>query len=401
MKKLMLLLLQGLLLSACGSSPPVIISPSVVDPTYGFTEENPIMVGGGPDFGPLREQWYLNRLVGPEGEKVRYERTGSCCSFDPDSQHQTGGALDIYEVSYRGLDKPVLLYVDMYQCEAPQAPKGFGLVEDHGAFKGTIYFAAMSAMFSGDYGLNIYALDGETQCLNPLPMPAPAFYPFSVSPDGARFAYTISDETTSRIIIFDLETGNALQISPDNTWDEMPTWSPDGSRIAFARYNESDVDIYQYDLEDEGTSALLNTPDIDMEPAWSPDGEWIAFTSIRGGDADVFVADVDGSNIRQLKNNPSFETSPAWSQDGKHIAFVSDRSGSFDLYTMDREGGNVSEVSTPNGDVYYPDWSPNGNSIAFCLDDGSTVQIYKVNVDGSGLEQLTSSSSASCFPVWR
>jgi TolB protein len=401
MKKQMLLLLLGLLLAACGSSPPEIISPLVADPTYGFTEENPIMVGGGPDFGPLREQWYFNRLVGPEGEKVRYERTGSCCSFDPDSQHQTGGSLDMYEVSYRGLDKPVLLYVDMYQCEAPQAPKGFGLVEDPVAFKGTIYFAAMSAIFSGDYGLNIYALHGETQCLNPLPMPAPAFYPFSVSPDGARFAYTISDETTSRIMIFDLETRDALQVSPEDTWDEMPTWSPDGSRIAFARYTESDVDIYQYDLEDGGTSALLSTPDIDMEPVWSPDGEWIAFTSSRGGDADIFVADVDGSNIRQLTNNPSFETSPAWSQDGQHIAFVSDSNGSFDLYTMDLENEDVTRVRTPRGDVFYPNWSPNGNSIAFCLDDGTNVQIYKVNLDGSELEQLTSSTSASCFPVWR
>jgi hypothetical protein len=416
MKKQMLLLLLGMLLAACGSSHPEptsydnvgsgeavteIISPLVTDPTYGFTEENPIMVGGGLDFGPLREEWFFDHLVGPDGQPVIYERTGSCCSFESEAWPEMGGALDMFEVSYQGIDTPVLVYVNMYQCENPQAPQGFGLLEDSRVFEGTIYFATMSAMFVEEFGLNIYALDGETHCLDPVRMETPDFYPFNLSPNGTRLAYSVSDEITSRIMIFDLEAGTSLQISPDNTWDEMPTWSPDGRYIAFARYNESNVDLYQYDLENGVTSALLSAPHIDAEPAWSPDGEWIAFTSNRGGDADIFIANVDGLNIRQLTNNPSFESSPAWSQDGQHIAFVSDRNGSFDLYTMDLEGEDVTRVRTPRGDVFYPDWSPSGNSIAFCLDDGTNVQIYKVNVDGSELEQLTSSTSASCFPVWR
>ena len=48
------------------------------DATYGYTEDNPIMVGGGVD-GPKNERRYLNALAGPGGEVLRYERLGSCC----------------------------------------------------------------------------------------------------------------------------------------------------------------------------------------------------------------------------------------------------------------------------------------------------------------------------------
>jgi len=36
-----------------------------------------------------------------------------------------GGLLDKYEVKYRGIEKPVLLFLNMYDYEQPVAPMGF------------------------------------------------------------------------------------------------------------------------------------------------------------------------------------------------------------------------------------------------------------------------------------
>lgn len=91
------------------------------DSTYGYTEENPIRVGGDFMDGPKRERAYLDNLLGPNGEGVSYVRNGSIPSGDV--------ILDIYGVTVAG--KTLTLYIDMYGFTEPQAPVGFTCV---GAF---------------------------------------------------------------------------------------------------------------------------------------------------------------------------------------------------------------------------------------------------------------------------
>ena len=85
---------------------------------YGYTLEDPIKVGG----GTRGEREYLEKLRGPAGQQLRYTRLGSC-SGPP----LIGGLLDMYEVTYDGLQKPVTLYLDMYNRDEPSAPAGFRL----------------------------------------------------------------------------------------------------------------------------------------------------------------------------------------------------------------------------------------------------------------------------------
>lgn len=61
------------------------------DDTYRYTESNPIRVGGDWLEGPAREIAYLDALSGPNGEAVRYERTGSLPYGDT--------ILDVYSVT--------------------------------------------------------------------------------------------------------------------------------------------------------------------------------------------------------------------------------------------------------------------------------------------------------------
>lgn len=97
------------------------------DETYGYTEKNPIMVGGVKSSeGPLNERRFLNALMGPDGEEVEYVRKGSCCPFTtPNGFINNGGLLDRYEVTYQGLAKPVYVYINMYDFGILKAPKGF------------------------------------------------------------------------------------------------------------------------------------------------------------------------------------------------------------------------------------------------------------------------------------
>jgi len=95
------------------------------DESYGYSERNPILVGGNSE-GPKNERRFLNALVGPNGESVQYRRTGSCCPFATKNS-EWGGMLDTYEVSYEGLGESVVLYINMYDSDTLKVPVGFKL----------------------------------------------------------------------------------------------------------------------------------------------------------------------------------------------------------------------------------------------------------------------------------
>jgi hypothetical protein len=99
---------QELLGSACRISE---------DETYGYTEDNPIKVGGDWFNGPARERAYLDSLSGPNGEPITYSRQGS--------EGYENTILDIYIISYPGISSPLTLFVDEYSFEEPVAPMGF------------------------------------------------------------------------------------------------------------------------------------------------------------------------------------------------------------------------------------------------------------------------------------
>lgn len=85
------------------------------DKTYGYSETNPIKVGGDWLEGPAREEAYLDNLLGPNGEILTYERLGSASSGDT--------ILDEYHITGSGVD--ATLYLDEYNYSPLQAPVGF------------------------------------------------------------------------------------------------------------------------------------------------------------------------------------------------------------------------------------------------------------------------------------
>ncbi|SHM00531.1 hypothetical protein [Hymenobacter psychrotolerans] len=100
------------------------------DPEYGVTQQKPICVGGKTDSGARNQQRYLNALRGPGGEEISYRRRGSCCAFKTPNGIIGGmGMLDVYEVSWAGSAKPMLLYLNFYDDGPLLAPVGLTLAQ--------------------------------------------------------------------------------------------------------------------------------------------------------------------------------------------------------------------------------------------------------------------------------
>ena len=98
------------------------------DPTYGFSEKNPIQVGGvDRNQGPLNERRFLNALAGPNGEAITYFRARSCCPVKSKNDPFGFGSvmLDDYRVSWEGAADTVSIFINMYDYGPMEAPVGF------------------------------------------------------------------------------------------------------------------------------------------------------------------------------------------------------------------------------------------------------------------------------------
>jgi len=95
---------------------------------YGFTREDPIKVGCGPNGGPANQEAYLDLLRDKQGKAVKYRRLGSCCMYDSPNGLFGKGRLDQYEILYRNNNnKEVksILYISFDDYEELKIPFGF------------------------------------------------------------------------------------------------------------------------------------------------------------------------------------------------------------------------------------------------------------------------------------
>lgn len=105
-----------------------VITEFASDNRYGYDKDYPINIFyQSTKNDSINQKRFFNALTGPQGEKLFYEKVGVCCPF-PSKKSASGAALlDIYEVKWLGQQRPVTLYLNIYEKSTLMVPKGFGL----------------------------------------------------------------------------------------------------------------------------------------------------------------------------------------------------------------------------------------------------------------------------------
>jgi hypothetical protein len=102
-----------------------LLTEKAADKTYGFTESNPIDVGGNVESGAANQRRFLNALLGPNGEEIKYYRAGSCCPFKTRNAFFNNiGLLDSYRISWEGSSDTLTLYLNLYDQGDLKIPVG-------------------------------------------------------------------------------------------------------------------------------------------------------------------------------------------------------------------------------------------------------------------------------------
>lgn len=116
-----------LLLTACASSNKSVapareaqasVRGEPAPMSYGFRPEDPVRVG----WGNQGVMTFFELLRGPDGQRVAWRRVGTCCGAEAAAPR---AGLEVFEVTYEGLEEPVRMYLDPYNGDAIHAPEGF------------------------------------------------------------------------------------------------------------------------------------------------------------------------------------------------------------------------------------------------------------------------------------
>ena len=116
------------LMPALSKEKTFIITEISNDKKFGYDQDYPVNLGFLPvTTSEINVQRYFDALTGPEGQKLTYKKTDSCCPFPSKKNDMGAGILDIYEVTWDGLKEPKLIYINLYEKGKVIAPSGFSI----------------------------------------------------------------------------------------------------------------------------------------------------------------------------------------------------------------------------------------------------------------------------------
>jgi hypothetical protein len=98
------------------------------DKKYGYHKDYPINIYyKGTKNDTINQKYFMNALAGPNGEKLTYKKLENCCPFPTKTSDMGAGFLDVYELSWEGLKKPIILYLNIYERGQLMVPLGLSL----------------------------------------------------------------------------------------------------------------------------------------------------------------------------------------------------------------------------------------------------------------------------------
>jgi tricorn protease len=305
-----------------------------------------------------------------------------------------------------------------------------------------------SARASGRGALsNLYLVDAAGGFPEKLKVPYAILA--SYSPDGSKLAYVtrITENypfkryrggLASDVIVFDLRTNTAENITKNDAIDGKPAWVGDKIYFLSDRDENMRLNIWMYDTNTRQSGQITKIKDFDIThmaagktdivfeaggvlylmdltthkyhpvevnvisdlslemPRTLNVGSRINnMTAAPGGKRIVFeargelfnVPATEGYVINCTQSSGAFDRDPSWSPDGKTIACWSDRDGEFEIWLQPTTDNMQPKKLTKRGKGYgYTlHWSPDSKKIAF-IDE--TNNVYVIDAESGKTETI-------------
>ena len=211
------------------------------------------------------------------------------------------------------------------------------------------------------------------------------------TPDGKNIIFKSVDPAGPGMYCVPADGSGEAQRLSDGKGDEYPySISPDGKRLAYSALGKSGTpDLFTAPIEGGsahprlGTPELfLGTPFLEVLPAFSPDGRWIAYLSTESGTSEIYVRPFPGPGGR-WQISTAGGAFPVWSRNGRELLYTTpDQRVMAVSYTA---GGSTFVAGKPSpwsdirvmdfGTLATWDLAPDGERIAAFLADISDEKL--------------------------
>jgi eukaryotic-like serine/threonine-protein kinase len=238
------------------------------------------------------------------------------------------------------------------------------------------------------------------------PIGDPAAYAgLAISPDGQRYAATITDPGTGLpdIWLGDFARGALTRFTFGPGFVASPVWSPDGSRVAYARLERGvQTGVYVKPAGGSGQEeALFHSEGRAVPVSWSRDGRSLSYVEFKVGSKtkqDVGILPLTGDRKPSLFLASEFNEYGGWfSPDGRWILYTSDESGKDELYATAFPGpGGKWQIS--KGGCLGGSWNSAGGEILYMTPALAVVSV-PVKATETGLDLGVSKSLFKSEPA--
>ena len=226
----------------------------------------------------------------------------------------------------------------------------------------------------------------------------------SVSPDGARIAFTSYARGNPGIFVFSVDPVRDLRFyNQVASVNETPSFTPDGKKIVYSSSAGGCCRIFLANLDGSGFRPLTSHF-IDTEPKVNPKtGATVLFSSGRSGPEQIYMMTIDGADIQRVTDGTGEASNPCWHPDGQGFAFAWTRgyaAGKFNIFIMqDPSSRSYVQLTHDEGKNENPSWAPDGVHLAFMSNRTGREQIFTMLADGTQVQQLTH-DGINLSPAW-
>ncbi len=226
----------------------------------------------------------------------------------------------------------------------------------------------------------------------------------SVSPDGAKIAFTSYAKGSPAIFVFSVVPVRDLRFyNQVASMNGQPSFTPDGKQIVYSSSAGRCCRIFIAGVDGRGFRPVTSGGSLDAEPKVNPKtGSTIVFSSGRSGPEQIYMMNMDGGDIERLSDGTGEASNPSWHPSGQLIAYAWTRGyaqGNFNIFTMDVASRQYLQLTHDQGRNENPSWAPDGTHLAFMSNRTGGSQIWSMLADGTAQQQLTR-DGLNYSPAW-